>query len=233
MRDKILSVVIPVYNEAKTILSVLGLVHQVDTIPYRKQIIVVDDGSTDGTRELLQSYKAEYPEVTVIFHEQNMGKGAALRTGFRAAQGEAVIIQDADMEYDPRDWQKMLPLLASGEAEVVYGSRFRGKSKGWVWSHWIGNRLLSILTSILYGRWVTDMETCYKLVKKEVLDRINLRANRFDFEPEITAKLLKQKVKFREVPISYQGRSFAEGKKISWRDAFAACWTLIKYRFID
>lgn len=156
-----------------------------------------------------------------------------MRTGFRAVQGEAVIIQDADMEYDPRDWQKMLPLLASGEADVVYGSRFRGKSKGWVWSHWIGNRILSILTSVLYGRWVTDMETCYKLVKKEVLDRTNLRANRFDFEPEITAKILKQKVKFREVPISYKGRSFAEGKKISWRDAFAACWTLIKYRFID
>lgn len=233
MHNRVLSVVVPVYNEAQTVIAVLEAVQQVDTMPYQKQIIVVDDGSTDGTREILHQYSAAHLEITVIFHERNMGKGAALRTGFRAVRGEAVIIQDADLEYSPEDWRKMLPVLLSGEADVVYGSRFRGKSTNWVWSHWLGNRVLSLLTSLLYGRWVTDMETCYKLMKKEVLDKIRLRADRFDFEPEITAKILKQGVKFKEVPITYRGRSFTEGKKISWRDAFAACWTLLKYRFID
>lgn len=233
MEYKTLSVIIPVYNEAKTILAVLEAVRQVDISFLQKEIVVVDDGSTDGTRERLKEYRSAHPEVTVIFHERNQGKGAALRTGFAAARGEVVIIQDADLEYDPQDWRKMLPLVLSGEADVVYGSRFRGQSTNWIWSHWFGNRLLSLLTSILYGKWVTDMETCYKLIRKEVLDRVELRANRFDFEPEITAKILKQRVKFKEVPISYRGRSFREGKKISWRDAFTACWTLIKYRFIE
>ncbi|MEW5786048.1 MAG: glycosyltransferase family 2 protein [Bacillota bacterium] len=233
MKDRILSVIIPVYNEVNTVTSVIETVEQVDVAPFRKQIIVVDDGSSDGTREILSQFGAAHPGVIVIFHDRNKGKGAALRTGFASAQGEAVIIQDADMEYDPNDWRKMLPFLLRGEADVVYGSRFRGGGTNWVWSHWLGNRMLSLITSLLYGRWVTDMETCYKLIKKDILNKVSLRANRFDFEPEITAKILKQGVRFKEVAISYRGRSFTEGKKICWRDAFAACWTLLKYRFID
>lgn len=233
MGDRLLSVIIPVYNERKTVIPVIESVQQVDTTPYRKQIIVVDDGSSDGTSQILRQYTSEHPDIIVIFHEINKGKGAALRTGFSAAQGDAVIVQDADMEYSPSDWGKMLPLLLEDKVDVVYGSRFRGRGTNWIWSHWLGNRALSIMTSLLYGRWVTDMETCYKLIKKDILDQINLRANRFEFEPEITAKILKLGVRYKEVAISYHGRSFREGKKISWRDAFMACWTLLKYRFVD
>jgi glycosyltransferase involved in cell wall biosynthesis len=231
MKNKLLSVIIPVYNEVKTVQQIVQMVQLTDTSPYDKEIIIVDDGSRDGTQDLLKQLVETNPELTVILHERNKGKGAALRTGFNAAQGEAVIIQDADMEYDPGDWRNMLPLLE--QADVVYGSRFKGQGTNWIWSHWLGNRILSLFTSLLYGHWVSDMETCYKLIRKEVLDRLTLRANRFDIEPEITAKLLKQGIKFREVPISYRGRSFKEGKKINWRDAIIACWTLIKFRLVD
>lgn len=231
MENRVLSVIIPVYNEVETIIMAIEMVLQVDTSPFRKQVIVVDDGSTDGTREILKGFSNKYKEINIIFHKKNMGKGAALRTGFSVATGDAVIIQDADMEYNPKDWQKMLPLLLKGEADVIYGSRFLGQSQNWIWSHRLGNKALSALTTLLYGHRVTDMETCYKLVKKDVLDLIHIKAERFDFEPEITAKLLKLGVRYKEVPISYRGRSFKEGKKIRWYDGFNACWILLKYKF--
>ncbi len=200
-----------------------------DTI--EREIIVVDDGSDDGTRDVLKQLGDS--TVRVVMHEHNRGKGAAVRTGFASATGEYVLVQDADLEYDPEDWPKLLNPILRGRARVVYGSRFTGERRNMLFLHWVGNRFLSLVTNVLYNTTLSDMETCYKLVDRGLLDDIVLTSDRFDIEPEITAKILKRGVRIYEVPISYAGREFDEGKKITWHDGFAALWTLIKYRFRD
>lgn len=222
-----LSVVIPVYNEKGTLQE---LVERVKQVPVDKEIIVVDDGSTDGTREIAGRLNGA---VRVILQERNQGKGAAIRAGLREAKGDYVIIQDADLEYDPEDFLKLLKPVEKGKAQVVYGSRFTGERRNMFFLHWVGNRFLSLVTNILYNTTLSDMETCYKLFKREIIQAIPLRSNRFDFEPEVTAKILKRGIRIYEVPISYSGREFHEGKKITWVDGFSALWTLIKYRFVD
>jgi glycosyltransferase involved in cell wall biosynthesis len=223
-----LSVIIPVFNEKS---SINEIVDKVRAVPVEKEMIIIDDCSTDGTREILKDVKDE--GVTVSFHEVNKGKGAAIRTGISKVTGDIVVIQDADLEYDPNEYLKLLKPIISGEADVVYGSRFLEKTTFSSLSHYLGNKLLTLLTNIFYGTRLTDMETCYKVIKAPIMKSLKLRANRFDFEPEITAKLLKKKVKIIELPISYKGREFSEGKKITWRDGIVALWSLIKYRFID
>jgi glycosyltransferase involved in cell wall biosynthesis len=196
-----------------------------------REIIVVDDGSDDGTRDVLQQLGDS--TVRVIMHERNRGKGAAVRTGFANATGEYVLVQDADLEYDPEDWPKLLNPVLRGRTRVVYGSRFTGERRNMLFLHWIGNRFLSFVTNVLYNTTLSDMETCYKLLDRRLLDDLSLSADRFDIEPEITAKILKRGVRIYEVPISYTGREFDEGKKITWHDGVAALWTLVKYRFRD
>ncbi len=222
-----LSIVIPVYNEKNYILEVLRRVKAVDI---DKEIIMVDDCSTDGTREILKELAAQGEKV--IFHEKNMGKGAALRTGFRNVTGDFVIVQDADLEYDPDDYPKLLAPILKGKADVVYGSRFTGEHRNMFFHHWIGNKFLTLMTDILYNTTISDMETCFKLFRADIIKGVDIRSNRFNFEPEITAKILKKGIRIYEVPISYTGREFSEGKKISWVDGVSALWTLIKYRFV-
>jgi len=225
-----LSVIIPVYNEASTIRRILDRVRAVDL---EKEIILIDDGSTDGSRELLKELATEDPSLKVIYHERNHGKGAALRTGFQAATGDYVIVQDADLEYDPEDYHLVVKPVLEGRAEVVYGSRFMGSYEDMTTLHYWGNRLLTFLTNLLYGVRLTDMETCYKLIPTVLIQSVRIRSDRFNFEPEITAKILKRGHKICEVPISYAGRQFSEGKKITWRDGIVALWCLVKYRFVD
>ena len=223
-----LSVVIPVYNE-KTLL--LEIIRRVQAVPIEKEIILVDDFSTDGTRDVLRDL--ERREFKVLYHEKNQGKGAALRTGFQRATGQFVIVQDADLEYDPNDYSKLLQPILDGRADVVYGSRFSGQRKNMTSLHTLGNLFLTGVTNLFYRTSITDMETCYKLFRRETIQGIRIECNRFNFEPEVTAKLLKRGLRIVEVPISYSGRSASEGKKITWRDGFSAVWTLIKYRFTD
>ncbi len=232
-----LSVVIPVYNERNTIREIVAKVYNLNI---NKEIILVDDGSTDGTIQELKNIEREFDEVRVIFHSRNQGKGAALRTGFGQVKGDYVIVQDADLEYDPADFHKLLEVVESGEAEVVYGSRFVGKTKRDIyrkgnmhWLHLIGNKFLTKATNLLYGVKLTDMETCYKLIPANLIRQIKIRSDRFNFEPEITAKILKRGYKIKEVPIHYSGREMSEGKNISWRDGPAALWALIKFRFME
>jgi len=224
-----LSVVIPVYNEINTLEKILS---EVRAVNITKEIILVDDGSTDGSRELLKRLGKEDPKLKIIFQEVNQGKGAALREGFKKAVGDYVIVQDADLEYSPRDYLKLLNELKDSKT-VIYGSRFMGSYKDMTSLHFFGNRLLTILTNLLFGVALTDMETCYKLIPTELIRKINIKSNRFNFEPEMTAKILKNGYRIREVPISYAGRSAHEGKKITWRDGFSALATLMKYRFLD
>jgi len=223
-----LSVVIPVYNERK---SLLEIIQRVQSVPIEKEIILVDDFSTDGTRELLRSLDPR--KFKVLYHERNQGKGAALRTGFQQAAGQFVIVQDADLEYDPNDYPKLLQPILDGRADVVYGSRFSGLRRNMTSLHTLGNLLLTWITNAFYRTSITDMETCYKLFRRETIQGIRIESNRFNFEPEVTAKILKRGLRIVEVPISYSGRSFSEGKKITWRDGFSAVWALIKYRFTD
>lgn len=226
---KKLSVIVPVYNERNTVAEIIRRMREVE-LPVELEIVLVDDGSTDGTREVLPQITDS--TVRVVLHERNKGKGAAIRTGLTHVTGDMVLIQDADLEYDPEDWPKLLAPLLSGKSKVVYGSRFTGERRNMMFWHWIGNRMLSLATNILYNTTLSDMETCYKLFDREVIDSLTLKANKFDFEPEVTAKILKKKIRIYEVPISYSGREFDEGKKITWRDGFAALATLLKYRFI-
>ena len=227
-----LSVVMPVYNEKETVLKIINKVLSLDLV---KELIIVDDGSTDGTRELLKT--AKYDErVKVLFHEKNMGKGAALRTGFKQVTGDVIAIQDADLEYDPEEFIEMIRPIEEGVADVVYGSRLSGGRPQRVHLFWhrVGNDFLTFMTNILYNTTLSDMETCYKMFRKGVIDKIRIASNDFTVEPELTAKILKQKnLRVYEMPISYYGRSYAEGKKVSWVHGFSALWTLIRYRFFD
>jgi len=224
-----LSVIVPVFNECNTVVEILRRMRAVE-LPVDLEIVFVDDGSTDGTRQVLQQLGDS--TVKVLFQPVNKGKGAAIRRGLEAVSGDVVLIQDADLEYDPEDWTKLLAPMLKGKAKVVYGSRFTGERRNMLFLHWLGNRFLSLVTNVLYNTTLSDMETCYKLFDRQVIDGINLTANRFDFEPEVTAKILRQKIRIYEVPVSYTGREFEEGKKITWRDGFAALATLIKYRFV-
>ena len=225
-----LSVIVPVYDERNTVVEIVRRMRAVD-LPVDLEIIVVDDGSTDGTREVLRQLTDS--TVRVIAHDENRGKGAAIRTGLAQATGDLVLVQDADLEYDPEDWPKLLAPILRGKARVVYGSRFTGERRNMLFLHWVGNRFLSLVTNVLYNTTLSDMETCYKLFDRSLIDGITLRAQRFEFEPEVTAKILRRGIRIYEVPISYTGREFDEGKKITWRDGFIALWTLVKYRFVD
>jgi glycosyltransferase involved in cell wall biosynthesis len=200
-------------------------------LPLDLEIVIVDDGSTDGTRAVLQQLGDS--TVRIFTHDTNRGKGSAIRTGLAHVTGDLVIVQDADLEYDPQDWLKLLAPIQAGKARVVYGSRFTGERRNMLFLHWVGNRFLSLVTNVLYNTTLSDMETCYKLFDRTLLDGITLRAQRFEFEPEVTAKMLRRKIRIYEVPISYTGREFDEGKKVSWRDGFVALWTLVKYRVVD
>ena len=227
-KASLLSVIVPVFNERGTVAEILRRMRSV-SLPLELEIIVVDDGSTDGSDQVLAALKDS--TVRVIRHSTNKGKGAAVRSGLKAARGDLLLIQDADLEYDPDEWTKLLEPLLKGKADVVYGSRFTGERKNMMLMHWIGNRFLCLVTNVLYATTLSDMETCYKLFRRSVLSGITLRANRFDFEPEITAKVLRSGYRIYEVPISYAGREFSEGKKITWRDGIAALWTLVYCRF--
>lgn len=224
------SIIIPVYNEERTVDELLQRVTSARIAGWKKQIIIVDDGSTDKTRELLNKWE-KYN--TVFYQPVNKGKGAALREGFRLARGEIIIIQDADLEYSPNDYETLLTPFRDERVFAVYGSRFLGPHLSTMYLYALGNKFVTWVTNVLYNTNITDMETGYKAFRATVLDRINIAANRFDFEPEFTAKLLKAGFQIYEVPISYFGRKFAEGKKLTWRDGIAALWTLIKYRFMS
>lgn len=224
-----LSVIIPVYNEKETIREVVHRVRGID-VGMEKEIVIVDDCSKDGTQDVLKSL--DYPDTKTFFHTKNQGKGAALHTGFSEAQGDIILIQDADLEYDPAEYPMLLKPILDGRADVVYGSRFLGGPHRvlFFW-HYVGNKLLTTLSNMLSNLNLSDMETCYKVFKKDLLDRITLKSKRFGFEPEITIKLAKLKAKIYEVPISYSGRDYSEGKKIGWKDGIAAVYHIFRFRF--
>jgi glycosyltransferase involved in cell wall biosynthesis len=225
-----LSVIIPVYNEEKTIREII---RRVQATGLADEILVVDDGSTDGTREVLAEI-SQTGQVKVIYHDRNQGKGKAVRTGIENATEDLIIIQDADLEYDPREYPNLLHPIEEGIADVVYGSRFLGAGRRPVlfWNM-VANKILTLVTNILYNNILTDMETGYKLFRRQIVQNMTLHARGFEFEPEFTAKILKSKVRIYEVPITFNPRDYAEGKKIKMRDAFIAMWTLIKYRFVN
>ena len=249
LKDPKLSVVIPVYNEKTTIDEILRRVLETE---HRKEVIVVDDCSTDGTRQILEVMAAlqakgeafapaqdggegiELRDLRFLFQTQNQGKGAALRRGFAEASGDIVLVQDADLEYDPRDYPKLLEPILDGRADVVYGSRFLGGPQRvhYFW-HYVANTMLTMLSDVTTNLKLTDMETCYKMFRKEVLQGVKIRSNRFGFEPEITAKIAKGKWRVYEVPITYAGRTYEEGKKITWKDGVHALWCIIRYRISD
>ncbi|MEM6528146.1 MAG: glycosyltransferase family 2 protein [Chloroflexota bacterium] len=227
-----LSVIIPCYNEVTTLREVLDVVKQQAVV---NEIVIVDDGSTDGTRDVLAEIEAEQdPMVKVVYHEVNQGKGAALVTGFQHATSDVFIIQDADLEYDPEEYVKLLEHIRKGHSAVVYGSRFLGgPRKAMYFWNMIANKSLTLATNVLYNSILSDMETCYKMFRREIVEGMKINARGFEFEPEFTAKILKQGIHIYEVPISYNGREWHEGKKIKWTDAPIALWTLLKYRFVD
>jgi glycosyltransferase involved in cell wall biosynthesis len=229
LKDPLLSVVMPVYNERETIEEIIG---RVLAVPLRIELIVVDDCSTDGTRDTLQRLQPQCG-FRLILQERNQGKGAALRRGFGDVTGEIVVIQDADLEYSPEEYPELIDLICSGRADVVYGSRFLGRHRVFMFTHYLGNRLLTSITNVLYNTMLTDMETCYKVMRVEVLRSMQLDSSGFGIEPELTAKIFKRHYRVYEVPITYDGRGYEEGKKITWRDGFTALWILLKYRFTE
>jgi glycosyltransferase involved in cell wall biosynthesis len=225
-----LSIVIPVYNEIGTIEEILT---RVQSVPQEKEIIVIEDGSTDGTRKWLQDFSGpDY--MTILFHERNRGKGAALRTGFERVTGDIVVIQDADLEYDPRDYDHLIEPILDGRADVVYGSRFTGGPQRvlFFW-HYVGNKFLTLLSNMFTNLNLSDMETCYKFFRASLLKQVTIKSNRFGFEPEITAKFARLRCRIYEVPISYSGRNYDEGKKITWKDGLAAFFHIIRFRLFD
>ena len=239
----LLSIVMPVFNEEGFLEEIVARVQAVDLGPLERELIIVDDCSSDKSPQILaamEGQRAVHPSarpfdrpIRVKRHAVNQGKGAALRTGFSEAAGDLVLIQDADLEYDPEDYPKLLNPVLRGKAEVVYGSRFTGERRNMFFHHWVGNKFLTLLTNILFNATLSDMEPCYKLFTRQALAGIMLKSDRFNFEPEITAKILKKGIRIYEVPISYTGREFHEGKKITWRDGLAALWALAKFRFKD
>ena len=227
-----ISIIVPIYNEAATIATIVERITNA-SIDFTKEIILVDDGSTDATCSALAQLAA-HPGVIVKFHDRNRGKGAALRTGFAAATGDIIVIQDADLEYDPAEYNKLLEPILDGRADVVYGSRFLGgPHRTLLFWHYMGNRFLTMVTNMLANINLSDMETCYKVFRRNVLNDIKLRSNRFGFEPEFTMKIAKRKFKIYEVPISYSGRDYSEGKKITWVDGVKALGCLVYFRFFE
>ena len=227
-----LTVVIPVYNEEQTLRQLVASVQAVDL---DKELILVDDGSADGSAKIMKELESEHDNLRAVFHEKNMGKGAALRTGFEHARGDIVIVQDADLEYDPREYPRLIQPICENRADVVFGSRFAGGETHRVLYFWhsMGNRFLTLLSNMLTNMNLTDMETCYKVFRREVIQSIKIEEERFGFEPEITAKLAKiQDIRIFEVGISYAGRTYAEGKKIGWRDGVRAIWCILKYNLL-
>jgi len=227
LTSPLLSVVMPVFNEIRTIDEIIG---RVLAVPLRVELVVVDDCSTDGTREHLVELQKEHG-FTLLLQERNQGKGAALRRGFAAVRGDVVAVQDADLEYSPEEFPELIEFIVDGRADVVYGSRFLGRHRVFLFTHYLGNRVLTMLTNILYNTMLTDMETCYKVMRREVLDGLNLESNGFGIEPEITAKIFRRGYRVYEIPITYDGRGYDEGKKIGWKDGVVALWVLLKYRF--
>lgn len=226
-----LSVIMPVFNEKDSIMKIIKKVEEIDI---QKEIILIDDFSTDGTREIIKN-SINGNNIIKLYHSKNLGKGAAIRTGIEHVSGDLVIIQDADMEYDPNDYFSLIKPIVRGDADAVYGSRLSGGAPQRVYMFWhlMGNRFLSFMVNLLYNTTLSDMETGYKVFKAEAIKGLNLRSNRFEIEAEITAKIFKKKYRVYEVPISYYGRSYKEGKKITWKDGLVALWTILKYRFID
>jgi glycosyltransferase involved in cell wall biosynthesis len=229
LTDPLLSVVMPVYNERSTIEEIIP---RVLAVPIRIELIVVDDGSTDGTRELLPGLAEQY-RFKLILQPKNGGKGSALRRGFEEVTGDLVVIQDADLEYSPEEFPDLIALICQGRADVVYGSRFLGRHRVFLFTHYAGNRLLTLITNALYNTMLSDMETCYKVMRTEVLRSFRLESDGFGIEPELTAKIFKRGYRVYEVPITYDGRGYEEGKKITWRDGVVALWVLLKYRFTE
>jgi glycosyltransferase involved in cell wall biosynthesis len=227
---RVLSVIVPVFNERNTVAEIIRRMRAVK-LPdgLTLEVVVVNDGSSDGTDKILDALQDS--TVRVVNHRANAGKGVAIQTGLETVRGDLVLVQDADLEYDPDDWPRLLDPILKGKAQIVYGSRFTGERKNMFPSHWLGNRFLTLVTNILYRSTLSDMETCYKLFDRKVLAGISIRSQRFDFEPEITAKVLRRGYRIYEVPISYAGREISEGKKISWRDGVGAIVALVRYRF--
>lgn len=233
LKEILLSVIIPVYNEERTLEELVDRVMDVQLEGVTKQVVIVDDKSTDSTHSILEKINLKYPQIEVIYKEKNEGKGAALKTGFALAKGNYTIIQDADLEYDPEDYKVILDSFKHKEVDVVYGSRFLGRHRAFLFMNLIANKILNLVTNILYNTTLTDMETCYKMFKTELIQSIEIKSKGFEIEPEITAKMLKKKARIYEVPISFFGRSYDEGKKIKAVDGFKAIWALVKYRFVD
>ena len=229
LTDPLLSVVMPVFNEVGTVDEVI---RRVLRVPIRIQLVVVDDGSTDGTRPMLEGLQRELG-FHLLLQAANQGKGAALRRGFAEVTGDIVVIQDADLEYSPEEYPQLIDLICQGRADVVYGSRFLGRHRAFLFAHYVGNRLLTLVTNVLYNTMLTDMETGYKAMRVEVLRSMTLRSDDFGIEPELTAKIFKRGYKVFEVPITYNGRGYEDGKKIGWRDGLVALWVLVRYRFSE
>jgi len=225
-----LSIVMPVYNEKNTLREILD---QVRATPFDKEIVIVDDFSTDGTRDILRDLEGE-PDLRIIYHPRNMGKGAALRTGFSHVDGDIVIIQDADLEYDPGEYGRLIAPILEDKADVVYGSRFMGGPRRvlYFW-HTVGNRFLTLFSNMMTNLNLTDMETCYKVFRREIIDRITIKSHRFGVEPELTAKVAKLDARVYEIPITYNGRKYDEGKKIGWKDGISAVYSIIRFKFLD